>query len=372
MLTKKLILFLPLLLLLVTCKKEKYPESVVINEPVYYSEMNVSGRSAKITAGENGYYNFTGFALDSNQVYVLSSEISKAECKTCDEALTFEFYDLAKSTATSAIDIDSLLSIGTRKFIRQGRSAAYTVEFRGNYNRSAITDNMVWDFGDGSTGKGSPVQHTYELAKPYNVCLSVKGNNGCMNTICNVLPVPSKGLFATISHTGVADSVVLKASFSGGTAPYTYSWDFGDGQKSTLASPSHIYSHTGSYPVTLTAKDASGKIGVFNYNLVTANDNSGCAASYSISAITPAVSGSQNWSKISLKYRSAEGNEYSSGAIDQNTNSKFEIVSVTDAGLNEKGDKLKKVELKFTAVLSNGIQNIEITNGRAFIAVAYK
>lgn len=372
MLTKKFILFLPLVFLLVTCKKEKYPESVVINDPVYYSEMNVSGRSAKLTAGENGYYNYTDFAQDSTMVYVLSSEIAKAECKSCAEALTFEFYDISKSTSATGIAIDSVLRVGARNFVREGRPAAYTVEFRGNYNRLALTDNMVWDFGDGTFGKGSIVEHTYELAKSYNVCLTVKGNNGCSNTICNVLPVATKGLLSVISHTNKLDTATLKATISGGTAPYTYFWDFGDGQQSTQASPTHNYQHTGSYPVTLTVKDASGKTGVFNYNLVTGKDNSSCAASYSVSAITSAVNGSQNWTKISLKYRSADGKFYSTALIDQKVNSKFEILSVTDAGINEKGDKLKKVELKFSATLSNGIESIEITNGRAFIAVAYK
>jgi PKD repeat protein len=210
------------------------------------------------------------------------------------------------------------------------------------------------------------------LANTYNVCLTGKSNFGCSNTICNALPVGTKGIIASLMHTSIADSVNIKAAVSGGTAPYSYLWNFGDGQQSTLASPSHVYLHSGSYPVTLMVKDAAGKIGMFNYNLVTGNDNSSCAANYSISAIRSAVAGSQNWTKIALKYRSADGNLYSTALIDQNLNSKFEIVSVSDAGLNENGAKLKKVELKFSALLSNGIENIEITNGRAFIAVAYK
>lgn len=372
MLTKRFILFIPLLFLLVTCKKEKYPDSVVINEPVYYSEMNVSGRTAKLTAGENSYYNYTGFTQDSTMVYVLSSELAKSDCKTCAEALTFEFYDIAKSTASNNIAIDSLLRVGIRDFARAGRPAPYTVEFRASYNRSANATNMIWDFGDGTFGQGFIVEHTYHLAKTYNVCLTGKGNNACSNTICNELPVGTKGILATISHTSAADSAYLKALVSGGTAPYTFLWNLGDGQQSSQISPFHVYQHTGSYPVKLTVRDATGKVGVFNYNLVTGKDVSGCAANYSISAVSSAVNGSQNYTKIALKYRSPEGNLYSTALIDQKLNSSFEIVSVKDAGLNEKGDKLKKVELKFSALLSDGIQNIEITNGRAFIAVAYK
>ena len=44
---------------------------------------------------------------------------------------------------------------------------------------------------------------------------------------------------------------------TGGTAPYTYSWDFGDGGMSTQASPSRTYGMPGTYTVTLTVRDRS-------------------------------------------------------------------------------------------------------------------
>jgi predicted small lipoprotein YifL len=45
------------------------------------------------------------------------------------------------------------------------------------------------------------------------------------------------------------------ASVGGGFAPYTYEWDFGDGQTSTDASPVHAYRNDGVYSVTLNIKD---------------------------------------------------------------------------------------------------------------------
>ena len=42
-------------------------------------------------------------------------------------------------------------------------------------------------------------------------------------------------------------------------APTTWQWDFGDGTpNSTLQNPTHTYSSTGSYPVTLTVSNAYG------------------------------------------------------------------------------------------------------------------
>ena len=42
---------------------------------------------------------------------------------------------------------------------------------------------------------------------------------------------------------------------TGGTPPYSYLWDFGDGATSTLANPSHSYDSTGPYSVVLTVND---------------------------------------------------------------------------------------------------------------------
>ena len=55
----------------------------------------------------------------------------------------------------------------------------------------------------------------------------------------------------------------LEVSFTaiaeGGTEPYSYSWDFGDGDSSTLQNPSHIYQTNGIYTTKLMVTDAEGK-----------------------------------------------------------------------------------------------------------------
>ncbi|MFA4859379.1 PKD domain-containing protein [Methanoregula sp.] len=43
-----------------------------------------------------------------------------------------------------------------------------------------------------------------------------------------------------------------------GSAPLSYSWDFGDGATSTEQNPSHMYNKRGTYSVTLTVKNAYG------------------------------------------------------------------------------------------------------------------
>ena len=53
-------------------------------------------------------------------------------------------------------------------------------------------------------------------------------------------------------------AVAFASSATGGTAPYTYSWNFGDGTSATGASPTHTYSKVGPYNVTVTTTDSNG------------------------------------------------------------------------------------------------------------------
>jgi len=46
----------------------------------------------------------------------------------------------------------------------------------------------------------------------------------------------------------------------GGTAPFNYSWDFGDSNTSTLENPNHIYATDGIFSVSLTVTDADNVV----------------------------------------------------------------------------------------------------------------
>jgi hypothetical protein len=54
------------------------------------------------------------------------------------------------------------------------------------------------------------------------------------------------------------DDVWFEAIIAGGFQPYSYEWDFGDGNTSTESNPRHVYKSAGSYTVTLTVTDDKG------------------------------------------------------------------------------------------------------------------
>jgi len=65
--------------------------------------------------------------------------------------------------------------------------------------------------------------------------------------------------FGTSPASGDAPlNVAFVSHVDSGTGPYTYYWDFKDGQTSTLENPSHTFTNAGNYSVTLKVTDSVG------------------------------------------------------------------------------------------------------------------
>lgn len=122
-------------------------------------------------------------------------------------------------------------------------------------NSSQNAQSYVWNFGDGQTSKEKNPVHTYVNAGTYNVQL----------TATNITKSDTYSQNVTISHTDLTPSANFSYNKSGLTVTFSnsstnassYKWEFGDGQTSTTANPSHIYSTYGTYNVTLTAYNGS-------------------------------------------------------------------------------------------------------------------
>jgi PKD repeat protein len=69
---------------------------------------------------------------------------------------------------------------------------------------------------------------------------------------------PQADFTADPNEAGVGQTVYFTDASSGGVAPLSYQWDFGDSSGSTDPSPTHNYSSAGTYSVTLTITDAAG------------------------------------------------------------------------------------------------------------------
>ena len=126
-----------------------------------------------------------------------------------------------------------------------------------------IPFTYAWDFGDGNTSAGDNPVHSYIVSGNYLVSLTVTdGITGCSNTFYSYVSIQVGGVGYTCSadYAYQIDSIgnVYFNSVATGIAPYTYAWDFGNGNTSNQANPYYSYSTTGYYSPCLTVTDASG------------------------------------------------------------------------------------------------------------------
>lgn len=146
-----------------------------------------------------------------------------------------------------------------------------------------VIDNtkFEWDFGDGAKGEGLKNSHTYNKYGSYVLTIMAKYRTDepqlIQSTLINVLPdknyqMPqskilvngqaSKDPLTDIVKTDFRKAVQFDSSESSATGGVVeYMWDFGDGNTSTEANPSHIYDSEGFqvFPV-LRVKDKNGFI----------------------------------------------------------------------------------------------------------------
>ncbi len=146
-------------------------------------------------------------------------------------------------------------------------NAPLTVVFNAAGSSDPLGDELTyaWAFGDGQTGTGPTVSHTYATNGKYTATLTVTAGGDAARTATKTLAVAANGAptaVATATHLSGTAPLNVGFSAAGSTDPdgdsLTYAWDFGDGQSGVGETPSHTYTGGGVYTVTLTADDGHG------------------------------------------------------------------------------------------------------------------
>ncbi len=116
------------------------------------------------------------------------------------------------------------------------------------------TSNL-WTFGDGTSTTASYLNITpkiYTTAGNFRAHLIIYTNTGCTDTAYYdvvVTPAPAASFSITPNACSNRDVTFNSGASVGAT---TYAWNFGDGNTSTSANPTHTYAADGNYTVTLT------------------------------------------------------------------------------------------------------------------------
>ena len=132
-------------------------------------------------------------------------------------------------------------------------------------NTTLNATEYFWDFGDGNTDTSFHASHTFEnqglVLEVYEISLIVTNMYGCEDTSNQSIVVYPEPLFdfTAIPDSGCAPLEVMFPSVNGAVM---YDWDFGDGNTSTISSPTHTFMNNTSnsidYNVQLIASSSFG------------------------------------------------------------------------------------------------------------------
>ena len=137
-------------------------------------------------------------------------------------------------------------------------------------NQSSISQGTIsnynWSFGDVNSGinnvdsNNSPC-HNFSSANSFNVILNVTSDLGCDNSITQTLNIINPPVANFSAHpvcmNSMTDLINTSAIF-GNDSIRKWQWKFGDGDSSTLQSPSHQFDSVKTFNVSLIITSASG------------------------------------------------------------------------------------------------------------------
>ncbi|MBL4707216.1 MAG: PKD domain-containing protein, partial [Flavobacteriales bacterium] len=128
-------------------------------------------------------------------------------------------------------------------------------------NTSQFATKYKWDFGNGMTSTISTPSIVYYTPGQYTITLIAINNQGQSDTVrfqnlvqVNALPVVNF-LYVVNNHC-VDNNFISFTNLS--DSSYSFIWDFGDGNSSTMIHPSHQYIDSGNYSVKLVVTDSIG------------------------------------------------------------------------------------------------------------------
>ncbi len=124
--------------------------------------------------------------------------------------------------------------------------------------------NYNWNFGDGNTATGAPVQHTFVNVTTANAVYTVQmiaaDANSCADTAfaqITVFPQPVANFQVSPTTVNIPDDPIHCTNLSTGNIILN-NWTFGDGGTSTATNPDHDYKTEGEYVVTLIVTSDKG------------------------------------------------------------------------------------------------------------------
>jgi DNA-binding beta-propeller fold protein YncE/PKD repeat protein len=191
------------------------------------------------------------------------------------------------SSVTDQVTVQPLPTVQVAAAPSNVTDVGFPVTFTAVQAGGASPGTTYWTFGDGATANGTTVRHAYTAPGAYFATVhytdaageqvsnftTVTVNNA-MSATYKVATGPTSPSLAAGSSVSTGTSLEFSTSISGGTAPFTIVWGFGDGSYGYGVESTHAFATPGSYNVTLFVEDAVGAEWNASYHLTVTSSSS--------------------------------------------------------------------------------------------------
>ncbi len=242
------------------------------------------------------------FDINNNYTYVLWAKTSEDMSEQADASYSFpsslnvgnlrsRSWDFSDNKNESNISSQNISLSAAPIFLSESEFSFTPTACRGegvNFQASNMDNelNYAWTFEGGSpstSGNQNP-SVTFNSAGTFEISLEVTdliGNVlGSQTDKIEILNAPAAPFISQVSG-----QVVVFSSFSNSNT-LDYDWDFGDGQSSAVANPTHVYSNAGTFDVELTVSNECGTSS-FENSVVISQPNDPPISSSANDAILP-------------------------------------------------------------------------------------
>ena len=124
--------------------------------------------------------------------------------------------------------------------------------------------DISWDLGAGTMAAGLGASHMFETAGERTITVTATNSHGSATStalidVIDPCPIDAEIIAINLNPSDpiINEAITFTADVRG-TAPVSYSWDFGDGTTGSGARASHMYTEPGEYNVSLTCENCGG------------------------------------------------------------------------------------------------------------------
>mgnify|MGYP001342593093 CR=1 FL=1 len=258
------------------------PLALTITPPIDVCDGGAVDIIATATGGDTITNPYTFIWYDDAGNSIPSTQSGNISTANVDPSTPTTYYAVITDGCSINDTVSTTVSINTnpQAFIAAFDSsgcAPFTAQFVAN---SDIGVNFEFDIDcDGIpeySGPNNTFNYTYTTPGIYDVCLVVTSADGCFATVnstamITVHDIPLASFGVAPSETSILNPVIEMIDYSIGGS--IYAWDFGDGTSiignldsvlvdsintGTMSDPTHLYSDTGYFDITLTIYSVNG------------------------------------------------------------------------------------------------------------------